>query len=127
MPLDNEQDRIKPKLAVDFSRRTGSRAQDFNFARTVISSPDERTALLWFGVDYWADIHLNGRKLLSGMSPATKEANGCEFNVMLYQPVVLHLHPGDNPLFVKMQGGSLGSSFIAWLSDQPDLAIRARP
>ena len=126
-PLDMDHGKVRMKIGVNCKVRTGSAANDFSFAQTTIISPDERTVRLAVSLDFWCDIWLNGEKVISEMSEEKKTMYGCQFcgHEPLYATV--KLKKGANPMFVKQQGGSLGSGFLFWVSDQPDLEFRARP
>jgi hypothetical protein len=126
-PLDMDHGKVRMKIGVNCKVRTGSAANDFSFAQTTIISPDDRTVRLAVSLDFWAEIWLNGEKVISEMSEEKKEMYGCQFcgHEPLY--ATIKLKKGANPMFVKQQGGSLGSGFLFWVSDQPDLEFRARP
>ncbi|MFZ2654502.1 MAG: hypothetical protein WAX69_06260 [Victivallales bacterium] len=126
-PLDNHQDRVRCRIAVDFTRRVSSPSRDFSFAVTHITSPEERTAQFFLGVDWWANAWLNGELIKSDMEQKAKDSCGCEFTTMRYAMGIIKLKKGVNTLLVKSQGGSMGGSFCAWISDQKNISIRAEP
>ena len=114
---------IVDATGVDWAVRTASPGLDFNYAMTFISSPDERTVFLDIGVDWWANAWLNGERVKSNLQTATVEASGADFNSKRYCRAELHLKPGVNTLLIKTQGGSMGSSFSAYLTYAPDLKV----
>ncbi len=115
------------KIGIDFLIRTGSPGYDFNFARTCVVSPDDRTAQLFIGCDWWVDAWLNNEFLVSDMTPASKEENGCQFVTKYYASTVLKLKKGVNVLLPKVKGGSMGSSACVWLGNNRNLIVSATP
>lgn len=115
------------KIGIDFMIRTGSPGFDFNFARTCIVSPDDRTIQLFIGCDWWANAWLNDELLLSDMTPAAKEENGCQFMTKNYASSVLKLKKGINVLLLKVKGGSMGGAACVWIGNQKDISIVVDP
>jgi len=122
-----DQNYAKLKIGVDFKVRTDCTSLDFNFAQTTIVSPDDRTLRLAVSLDYWADVWINGEKVISGLSDDEKNKMGCQFTGHYPLYVTVKLKKGANPMFVKVMGGSLGAGLVFWTSDQPDLEFRAKP
>ena len=83
---------------------------------------------LFIGVDWWANAWLNGQRIKSDGAQKAKDSCGCEFNTMYYARGIIKLKPGVNTLLrLEITGGSLGSSFCAWISNQKDITIKAGP
>jgi|GEM_PF-1775919 len=112
---------------VNFSPRAGIVKNDFGFAQTFITSPDERDALLYIGTDWWANAYLNGELLKPGGDRASQEATGAWFNRWKPRPVPIRLKKGVNRLLIKNQGGSMQCWFTAFLTDADDLGVSALP
>lgn len=115
-------------LVVSMPVRTGSAHSDLNYGLTCILSDHDRTALLCLGVDWWAQAWLNGERLTSNIDPKLRESSGgAEFTSWYPYVAVLKLKKGANTLLVKQHGGSLGSSFAAYISAGPDLKCSVAP
>jgi hypothetical protein len=116
------------ELGVDMPVRTRSSSTDFNFVVTFIRSDAERTALFYMAVDWWAKAYLNGEPVATNIKPEAKADCGADFTTWYaVHWGVLKLKKGVNTLLVKQQGGSGGSAFSAYISDQPGLELRATP
>jgi hypothetical protein len=111
-------------VGVDMSVRTGSSGKDFNFALTHIHADRDRTALLMVPCDWWARAYLNGERLRSNVPQTELEASGADFTT--HYPrfhAVMQLKKGKNTLLLKVQGGSLGSGFGAYISDAAGIEV----
>lgn len=112
---------------VGVSIRTGSPGQNICFAQCTITSDRKRTAIFYLPVDWWATASLNGKRLKSTIDVSHSEM-GYDFTT--HTPsfhAVLELEKGENTLFVKQLGGSLGTSFCAYITDDEGLTLSPVP
>ncbi|MFZ2657791.1 MAG: hypothetical protein WAX69_22850 [Victivallales bacterium] len=115
-------------LGVDMPVRTKSSSADFNYAVTFINSNEDRTALFYMGVDWWAKAFLNGEPITTNVKPEVKADCGSDFTT--WSAVhwgVLKLKKGVNTLLVKQQGGSGGSAFSAYITDEKGITLSPKP
>lgn len=114
-------------FGVSFAIRCRSPQRNLCYGATFISSPEARDVLFLLGTDWWANLWCNGELVTTDIDPAFQAKNGVWFSTFKPRPVVLHLKPGVNTLLVKNLGGSLGSSFAAWIIAQPNLQVSSAP
>ena len=98
--------------------RIASTGGQRSIIRTTVSSDRDRTATLIVAVDWWARVRLNGEMVKTDVSGGGSEENGCNF--WGWYPMwtgVVNLKKGDNDLVIYQNGGSLGSAFAAWITD----------
>jgi hypothetical protein len=101
---------------VNLHTLTGSYNWRVGYAVTTIESPENRTAELKFGVDYWARIWLNGEKVYE-----QKDGHGPPRPAQFTIPV--QLKKGSNELLLKIHAGSSGNGFWCGISDPGDLRV----
>ena len=101
----------KSHPAVDFSR-VGNGESGVCFARTVVMSPERRSAQVLLGCDWWANLFLNGEEIQSLRNPEAVKRDGAWFNA--WKPLVANvtLKKGENVFLVKCHQGRAGN----WLS-----------
>ena len=105
--------------------RIASTGGQRSIIRTTVSSDRDRTATLIVAVDWWARVRLNGEMVKTDVSGGGSEENGCNF--WGWYPMwtgVVNLKKGDNDLVIYQNGGSLGSAFAAWITD--DEGVRTK-
>lgn len=93
--------------------------------RTTVTSDRDRTATLIVAVDWWARVRLNGEMVKTDVSGGGCETNGCNF--WGWYPMwtgIVNLKKGDNDLVIYQNGGSLGSAFAAWITDDEDVRTK---
>lgn len=80
------------------------------YATRTIDSDTARTAILKIGVDYWADVYLNGKHVYRAINRnGAPRANNMS--------VKLKLKQGENIITLKVLSGSRGFGFWAGLSE----------
>lgn len=114
-------------MGPNFSIRCGSAAHDFTFSLTYIKSPDDRKLEMYIAPDWWADLFVNGEKIISDLPANEKDKTGCNFTTWNPRGVVVNLKKGWNPVLVKTMGGSLGSSLCVRINDQQGLEFSPVP
>lgn len=113
---------------VAMSMRVGSVGRDVNYGLTHITSDRDQTVQLYMAADWWARAYLNGERVLSNIDPKVRDVHGADFTT--FYPsffAVLHLKRGVNTLMVKQHGGSMGSCFVAFITDDPGIKLSATP
>jgi alpha-L-fucosidase len=91
------------------------------YARTIITSPDERELSILLSCDWWANIFINGHIVRSERPPEDYESDGAWFNGWKPVAATVRLHPGPNVLLVKCHPGSTDNWFTLFLNDPGDL------
>ncbi|HEY3329827.1 MAG TPA: hypothetical protein VGK19_07395 [Capsulimonadaceae bacterium] len=112
---------------VNFLMRSGVMYNDVCYAVTYVTSPEDRPATLYVGVDWWANSYLNGVLLPSPREKKYTDDDGAQLNAHTPLAVPLSLKKGVNTLLVKCHGGSAGNYFIAAISDPGDLSVSPKP
>jgi len=113
---------------VDMSVRTASPGRDFNFGLAYVYSDRDRTALLMVPSDWWARAYLNGKRLRTDMPKKDVDACGADFTTHYpYYRAVMQLRKGENILLIKQHGGSLGSAFGAYITDDTGIICTPLP
>ena len=110
---------------VHMALRIASTGYQRSIVRTNVTSDRDRTATLIVAVDWWARVRLNGEMVKTDVSGGGCEENGCNF--WGWYPMwtgVVNLKKGDNDLVIYQNGGSLGSAFAAWITD--DEGVRTK-
>lgn len=80
------------------------------YATTVVESEHARSAILKLGVDFWADVFVNGKQVYHFVNrKGSPRANA--------QSVKIQLQPGENVITLKVVSGSKGFGFWASLSE----------
>ncbi len=126
-------DRIYPidllgnKAAVSFRFRNGVTTGGIAYAVTFIKSPDDRTAKIRIGCEWWANAYINGEVVRSYRLESRVEKDGDYFHRTAPLPAHIKLTKGINTLLVKCHGGSDSSCFIAYIEDPGDLEIAHKP
>jgi hypothetical protein len=115
------------EAGVNFSQREGLLSNNFGFAQTFITSPEEQDAVLYLGTDWWANAYLNGELLKPDGKREEQESTGFWFNRWKPRPVKVHLKKGENRLLVKNQGGNMNCWFTAYLTDPGNLTLSPLP
>jgi hypothetical protein len=101
---------------VNLHKITGAYQYRVSYAVTTINSPEDRKARIKFGVDYWAKMWLNGKKVFQ-----IGKSHGAPGPGQFTIPV--DLKQGANELLVKVNAGSAGNGFWLAISDPGDLKI----
>jgi hypothetical protein len=104
---------------VNLHEITGVYNWKISYAVTYIDSPEDRTAELKFGMDYFLYVWLNGAPVFG-----PEEAHGPPVKAQFTVPV--HLKKGRNELLLKLHAGSTGNGFWAGITDPGDLRISPR-
>ncbi|HEY3418748.1 MAG TPA: hypothetical protein VGM23_17880, partial [Armatimonadota bacterium] len=112
---------------VNFAITNGVTRNDVCYALTYLVSPDDRSAQLQIGCDYWANAYLNGKAVQSDRAATSVNADGAQFNTPSPNIATIRLHQGVNTLLVKVQSGSGGSSFNCSITNPGDVQITAQP
>lgn len=102
---------------VDLYRVTGELMFKVSYAACMIEAPTTRDAQLIFGVDYWAQIWLNGQEIFNNVGAHNAAPFKGEYKI----PVKLNV--GKNEVLVKVHAGSSGNGFWMSISDLGDLKI----
>lgn len=112
---------INIEAGTSFLLRNKVNGMGLCYALTFITSPENRDAVIEFSCDWWANLYLNGKKVTV---PGGKPESGAEFSSwMIRNPVKVRLKKGVNTLLVKVNGGTMSTSFCCWISDPGDLKI----
>ncbi len=115
-------------LGVDMSCRTLSPSYEINYAMTFLHSDREQSLLLYLAPQWWANVYLNGQRLVSNIDPAMRAKYDADFTT--WYPrffTVLNVKKGSNTLLIKQHGGSGGSGFAAFVTDTPDIQFTPAP
>ncbi len=112
---------------VDFKRILGVKRGEISYAATVVTSPDERSALLSIEVDWWANAWVNGVPVVGTRDPSAVERDGAQFSKYPAQgwPAEIRLRKGVNEILVKAHGGSAGNFIRVMISNPGDLEFRS--
>jgi hypothetical protein len=102
---------------VDLYRVTGEMMFKVSYAACLIESPDQRDAQLSFGVDYWAEIWVNGKEVFNNVGAHNAAPYKGEYQIPI------KLVEGKNELLVKVHAGSAGNGFWMSISDLGDLKV----
>ena len=79
-------------------------------------------------VDWWAKAFLNGEPVATNIKPEVKADSGADFTTWYaVHWGALKLKKGVNTLLVKQQGGSGGSAFATYITDDPGISLSAKP
>ncbi len=112
---------------VDVTIRTGSPGQDIAFGQCTITSDRKRTVIFYLPVDWWATAFLNGKRVQTNIDPRMSQS-GYDFTT--HYPTfhaVLALDKGENTLMVKQLGGSLGTRFVGYITDDSGITLAPTP
>ncbi len=112
---------------VNFPYRCGTQRSGVCYARAIVTSPDERTATVLIGCDWWASLWVNGRRVRSERPAAACAIDGAQFNTWKPIPARIHLRQGDNIFLVKSHRGSNANWFSCRLTDPGDLSLDIPP
>ena len=108
---------------VNFAYRCGERVSGVCYARTIITSPEERDAQVLIGCDWWANAWLNEQMLIGTRDARDVAEDGAQFNRWKPQPARMRLQRGENALLVKCHPGSCANWFTCRIGDPGDLKI----
>jgi hypothetical protein len=115
------------KEGVNLALRCGFKNSRIAYAMTTITVPEARSAQVRISCDYWANLWVNGEKVTSERSPVNVATDGAQFNGTSRTAANIVLRKGANPILVKVQGGSGGSSFSFAITDPGDLQASVPP
>jgi len=109
---------------VDMPIRAFTSHAELSFGLTHIHSDRPRKALLYIAIEWWGQAFVNGQRVETDIDPKLKESCGADF--MTSYPTfraVVSLKQGDNTLLIKQLGGSLGSAFAAFITDDDGITL----
>ena len=106
-----------PDRRVNFMYSAPNPTPGVGMARLKIDSAVDRTVAAALGVDWWADVYVNGAKVMP-VSRLAKEKGDPEFTTHLPAVFKLPLKAGSNELLVVLHGGS-GSDWLALWTNLP--------
>jgi len=110
---------------VDYVCRGTPRFWGVCYARTLIVSPTERDVELCFGCDWWANLWMNGKSVVTSRDPASIAEDGAMFNGHKPSIVRCRLTAGENVLLVKSHPGRAAHWITCFLNNPGDLVCKA--
>ncbi len=111
------------EVGVNFPYRCGTACSGVCYARTVITSPEARKAVVLLGCDWWAKLWANGKPVRSARPAEACEEDGAQFSGWKPDPAEVELQAGENVILVKNHPGSCANWFTFCISDPGDLVI----
>ncbi len=107
----------KSHPTIDFSRHASDGGGGVCFGRTVIHSPETRDTQVLLGCDWWANLYVNGKMVLSSRDPEAVRHDASWFNAWKPLPADVRLQKGDNVFLVKCHQGRAGNWFNFYLHE----------
>jgi alpha-L-fucosidase len=111
------------EAGVNFPWRIGIDRAGVAMARCVVTCPERRHATIQVGCDWWANVFVNGRLVVSCRDPEQARADGAQFNGWKPIPAEIELEKGENVILVKNHPGSCANWFTFRISDPGDLVV----
>ncbi|MGI5869794.1 MAG: alpha-L-fucosidase [Kiritimatiellia bacterium] len=108
---------------VNFPWRIGTDHAGVALARTVVTSPEKRSATILLGCDWWANVFVNGKRVVSNRDSTAAADDGAQFNGWKPIPAEIELEKGKNIIVVKCHPGSCANWFTFRISDPGDLIV----
>lgn len=109
---------------VNFPYRCGTQASGVCYARTVITSPENRRAFILLGCDWWSNVWVNGELVNSHRDAEMIEQDGANFNTWKPHSAEINLQKGENTILVKCHPGTTANWFSFRISDPGDLEVK---
>lgn len=111
------------QYGVNFPWRIGTEAAGVALARTVVTSPEKRSATIMVGCDWWANVHVNGSLVISDRNPEAVAEDGAHFSTWKPTTAEIELEAGRNVIVVKCHPGTCANWFTFRISDPGDLKL----
>jgi alpha-L-fucosidase len=111
---------------VNFPYRCGDQFGGVCFARTVITSPEDREAEILIGCDWWANAWINGQQICSSRRKQEVALDGAQFSRWKPMLAKMKLKEGANVLLVKCHPGARANWFTCRISDPGDLLVEPK-
>ena len=113
------------EYGVNFPWRIGTDCAGVALARCVVTCPEKRAATVMVGCDWWANVFVNGRLVISNRDQEKAREDGAQFNGWKPIPAEIELQAGDNVILVKCHPGTCANWFTFRISDPGDLVMTA--
>jgi alpha-L-fucosidase len=110
-------------VGVNFPWRIGTDRGGVALARCVVTCPEKRSATIMLGCDWWANVFLNGKLVVSSRDQERAKEDGAQFSGWKPIPAEIDLVAGENVILVKNHPGSCANWFTFRISDPGDLGV----